>query len=258
MSFCAAIYSYGFSTFVEVEPNFWLIFFGTLSIYLGHRFYKINSNQILIESKRIKWMKSNEMAVRVLLFVSIIAALVLGVKYCLEQPLIILPGALAIVIAIFYVVRVRNKNLRELPYAKVFWVTGVYWLIVICMPGFNKLPVLDLFGQRYYLLQLAFIFGIALLFDIPDIAIDSSTQKTIPQILGEKRSIFLSAFFVSIVPIYWISFSDLNWKIYVLVSCFLVFYAGLLKTKNKEFYLSLFGEAILGLMGIYYLVCATV
>jgi len=258
VSFCAAIYSYGFSRFVHAESDFWLIFSGTLSVYLGHRLYKVKTNQIVIESNRIKWMKSNETAVRVLLFFSIIAAFVLGIKYCLEQPLIILPGNLAILIATFYVVRVRNKNLRELPYAKVFWVTIVYWLIVICLSSFNSSKDLRYFGDGLYLAQFIYIFAIALLFDIPDVAIDSPAQKTIPQLLGEKRSILLSAFLVSIVLVYQVSAFEVNWKLFVLFTCLILFYWGLLLSKQKEFYLSFFGEAILGMMGIYYLVCTTV
>jgi 1,4-dihydroxy-2-naphthoate octaprenyltransferase len=258
VSFCAALYSYGFSRFVHAESDFWLIFSGTLSVYLGHRLYKVKTHQIVIENNRIKWMKSNETAVRVLLFFSIIVALVLGIKYCLEQPLIMFPGALAVLIAIFYVVRVRNKNLRELPYAKVFWVTVVYWLIVICLSSFNSSNDLRFFGDDLYLAQFVYIMAIALLFDIPDVAIDSPAQKTIPQLLGEKRSILLSTFLVSIVLVYQVSVFEVNWKIFVLFICFIVFYWGLLLAKHKELYLSLFGEAILGLMGVYYLVCVTV
>lgn len=258
MSFCAAIYSYGFARFVQAESDFWLIFSGTLSIYLGHRLYKVKTNQIVVESNRIKWMKSNETAVRVLLFFSVTSALVLGIKYCLEQPLIILPGTLAVLIATFYVVRVRSKNLRELPHAKVFWVTIVYWLIVVCLSSFNSSKDLHYFGDELYLMQFIYIFAIALLFDIPDVAIDSPAQKTIPQLLGEKRSIILSAFLVSIVLIYHVFAFGVNGKLFVLVICLILFYWGLLQSKQKEFYLSLFGDAILGMMGIYYLFSATV
>ena len=70
MSLCAAIFSFGIATHLRqaLIPEF--IFFATLFVYTGQRYYKIKKGQIRVETPRILWMKANEFWVKSILRIS--------------------------------------------------------------------------------------------------------------------------------------------------------------------------------------------
>jgi hypothetical protein len=247
------MFSHGFSQMMQAQSHALFVFSGTLFVYLGHRFYKLLNHQIKKESNRILWMKKNKPLVISLLLFSGILTLILGVNYCINHPKITLWGIIALLITIFYVVKIRNKNLREIPYMKNLWVVLVYWFVVVGLTGFS-LPVESQPPFYLYLNQLIYIFAIALLFDIPDIHIDPKDQKTIPQVIGIRASYFLSVA-ASLVFLFYLGLNHgVHWQFISFAMILGLFYFFFRKTKNMELYLSIYGEGILGLLGVYYFV----
>lgn len=255
VSFCAAFYSYGFASAVHSKSAIWLVFTGTLSVYLGHRYYKLKTNQINRESQRIVWMKKQEKLVRAMLVISFVSAIVFGTLICFRQPEILGIGMLSIFIAFFYVVPIGNKNLREISHLKVILVSFVYWLIVIGLTSFNSTKSLAAIPWAIYSIQFLYILAIAMLFDIPDVKIDKPSQRTIPQVFGFNRTLMFSSILILVFIYFQMQFFGVDWKFLVLLGLTILFFVGLIQVKNKEFYLSFFGEAMLGVLGIYYLLC---
>lgn len=245
------MFSHGFSKMMNAQSNALLVFSSTLFVYLGHRFYKLKTNQIIKESNRILWMKSHDGFVKVVLILSAISTLYLGIEYSLQHTHILGWAAVAILITAFYVVKIKNKNLREIPYMKNIWVVLVYWFVVVGLTGFSLPPE---FQPPFYLYinQLIYIFAIALLFDIPDITIDPKDQKTIPQVIGANASMSLSVLATVIFLVYLGYSHGLEWHYFIFVFVLASFYYHLKKTSNLESYLSFYGEGVLGILGVYY------
>lgn len=77
-------------------------------------------------------------------------------------------------------------SLRQVPYLKL-WLIVIVWIIGTCIPPLlAAIPV----GQigLYALMQGAFILALTIPFDLRDMKIDFPEQRTIPQLLGVKRS----------------------------------------------------------------------
>lgn len=228
-----------------------LVFSSTLFVYLGHRYYKLKSKQIKKESNRILWMKRNNTLVLILLVSSALVSAILGIQYCSKHSNIIGWGVVATLITYFYVVRIKNRNLREIPYLKNIWVVLVYWFIVVGLTGFS-LQVEEQPHFYLYINQLLYIFAVAILFDIPDITIDSVDQKTIPQVIGVRASVYLSIIASCCFVVYLGYSNGMNWQFISFTGVLTLFYINFRKTKDMEFYLSFYGDGILGILGLYY------
>jgi 4-hydroxybenzoate polyprenyltransferase len=105
---------------------------------------------------------------------------------------IILLGASALV-SLFYVLPIKNKSLRDIPHLKIHLIS----LICLIAIGFFQLINENDFELKNWLFVGAhyfFILAIAIPFDIRDLQHDNFSQKTIPQVFGERKSKLLSLF----------------------------------------------------------------
>lgn len=250
MSLCAAIFSLGFSHAYHLpESNFWLVFSGTLFVYLGQRYYKIRKNDFSINAKRIEWMNQNPQLVKALLIGSFVVFATLASRYMIHYPKSMLLFGIAGFISIVYVVKIGQWNLREIPFLKVFLVVAAFACITMGLQIQKEHIVFD----NKVIRVLFYIFGLTLLFDIPDRNIDATSNKTFAQVLGVPWTIVFSAFCVSFYFLFKSyhggAFGSAAQAIGALI--LLAFYIQLPKKVDTEFYLSFFGE---GLLCLYFFI----
>ena len=108
-----------------------------------------------------------------------------------------------VLLSLVYVVPLFGKSLRQLPYLKSPLIALVWVVVLFIFPSLNEgISFRALAGpvSSYFL----FFLALTIPFDLRDMQIDSSTQKTLPMVLGEKGSRFLS---VGLIAVYFIYFA---------------------------------------------------
>ncbi len=105
----------------------------------------------------------------------------------------------SILISIFYVLPIKNKSLRDIPYLKIHLISLI-WIIAI--GGFQlvnennfELNNWLFVGAHYF-----YILAVTIPFDIRDLEYDHPKQKTIPQIIGIQKSKMVS---ISLIWVYY-------------------------------------------------------
>ena len=179
----------------NISPLF--IFFATLVSYNFIRYYNISK----INTAFSNWIKSHKIHLILLNLISLIFLIILAFKLELEAYFLLIPFALA---TFFYVVPFtsKNKNLRNTTGLKLFLITISWAGVTVLFPIINNdylftKDVWLMFFQRFI-----FLFAITIPFDIRDLNFDIPEIKTLPQIIGSKKSkyfgsILLLVFFLS-------------------------------------------------------------
>ncbi|MCD6544919.1 MAG: hypothetical protein J7K34_10480 [Flavobacteriaceae bacterium] len=118
--------------------------------------------------------------------------IVLTLKLKYQALLFLIPFALA---TIFYVIpfTLQNKNLRDIAGLKLFLITISWAGVTVLFPIMNNDFLLTkdvwiIFFQRFL-----FLFAVTIPFDIRDLKYDTPEMKTIPQIIGVKKSKLLGS-----------------------------------------------------------------
>lgn len=154
-------------------------FFAVYTVYNGQRIIKTSEGT---QSARLLWTEKNRtwLSVSTVMsaLISICILFFIGINHWLVAILLIATS----LISLFYVLRVNQKNLREIPFLKGHFIAFCWAGIVVAFPALNSLtasfPLSDLIA--FYLL----ILGSSIPFDIRDLLYDRLNQKTIPQVLG--------------------------------------------------------------------------
>jgi hypothetical protein len=247
--------SLGFTTLYHLQTIAPFVFFTTLLVYTGQRYYKMNFTNVLTFTPRIKWMMENKKLVESILAAALIGVIIFGLPLLFATRFNLIIISICAVISVFYVIKIGKKKLREVSGLKVFLITIVYF-IIICILPFQSLKWFQevypsLIFVLFFIFQYLYILGITVLFDIPDITHDDKSLKTLAQIVGIRRTVFYSIFLIIpllIVLIFEAGNSPLTW---IFIAVHIPFYYFLLKNRNNHFYLAFFGEGILGLLGVY-------
>ena len=153
------------------------VFFSVIGIYNFHRLYKFKNNQ-LTESLKI-WVKLNLLAVQLLCFFGILLSsclFMLLLDFELQH-LVLLSSCL--IISLIYII----LKCREFPFLKAFLVALVWTIVLVILPNLMqaKLEI----GNLTFML---FFFALTIPSDARDIKIDHKKMKTLPQLIGKKRS----------------------------------------------------------------------
>jgi hypothetical protein len=153
------------------------VFFSIIGIYNFHRLYKFKNNQ-LNESLKI-WVELNFLTVQLLCFFGILLScclFVLLLNFELQH-LVLLCSCL--LISLIYVV----LKWREFPFLKAFLVALVWTIVLVILPNLMqaKLEI----GNFTFML---FFYALTIPSDARDIKMDHKKMKTLPQLIGKKRS----------------------------------------------------------------------
>ena len=224
-----------------------MVFCFTFFTYNGQRLYRLRQKIVDPEKigDRLKWVIKHQKSLTISTLLLGLTGLSLTYYIGLYCWLLLIPmGA----ISIFYVVPIipfyqKSPSLRNLPYHKIFLIGFVWSLIIIGLPMLDNssLPKLNLNILFALFQNLFFVVAITLPFDIRDLSFDlSNNLKTIPQLLGVKKTIALSEilltasivllYFLEIKSVYFIGLS-IGYAITMLVILFT-------KENRKELFFS--------------------
>ena len=160
----------------------------TFSIYNLQRIVKLKEAR---NSPWMLWVGMNKKLIFILTFTSTaLAAYLILLRIGFDWnwwPL----HLLFLLISMFYVVRIGNRNLRELPFLKSLLIGASWAYVLYAFPLLN-----EKLNPNPILLSALFVYVFALTipFDIRDIALDSPKQRTLPQVFGVKRAKMLAVF----------------------------------------------------------------
>lgn len=195
---CAAFATWQTFIIIQKPVNLNLIalaFFGTLATYNFQRLIKISKYQ-KFENSRRTWVLDNKKTIWAITFVSFLLSIVFFLEIVSLEIIIFL--AIGILLAIFYAVKPGFGliRLRDIPFAKTFFVGLVWSIISAGIPSvFYHLPTQTI--AAIMLQQFLFITAITIPFDIRDIEMDKvHGVKTFATHFGENATKYLSMAFL--------------------------------------------------------------
>lgn len=155
------------------------------------------------------------------------------------------------IISLFYVLKLRSKNLREIPFLKIHLVSLV---CTIASGVFVLINESDFSLKKWFFVAIHYLYFVAVTipFDIRDIKYDDPNQKTIPQLLGLKKAkivslILLLIYLVSVILIQTILIQNFAFLISIILTFVLI---STIHEKRHEFYYSGLIEGLIILAGL--------
>lgn len=182
---CFAGMVYGLNHHFGINDNAWYTLFafsGTLTAYQFHRLIRLHQfREHISTSERLVWMLRHRL---LLLILFGLGALGSCISLWMIQPELqqLLWLGIAGVIILLYPLRlplIRN-GMRGVPFLKIVLIAGI-WMISALFPLVGKMP------HELWIAALLVFFATAaqvIPFDIRDIAYDTASMRTIPQVLG--------------------------------------------------------------------------
>jgi 4-hydroxybenzoate polyprenyltransferase len=180
------------------HPYLFIIFFATMLEYNFHRLITLLTRKKTLESDKHTWLRNNLTSFYILMGISVVGffvAVFFAKKIVIET---LLPIG---IITIFYslpIFKTKAKlfRLREVSILKIVLISAVWALSTVLLPviqfekDFDKTTILWMLVER-----MLFVFAITIPFDIRDMQSDKDAHlKTIPLLVGEKKSIQLAVF----------------------------------------------------------------
>ncbi|MCL6295080.1 hypothetical protein [Jejuia spongiicola] len=211
-----------------------------------------------IETKTawLKWVYQHR---KIIFFLSISSGIISGYLFfkLLNKvtPIVVLLFILAIMISLFYVIKIKGRSLRELPYVKIHSIALTWTLVIVSFPILNEniydLDILLIFIPANYI----YFVAVAIPFDIRDLKHDSLTQRTIPQVVGIRNSKLISILLlISTALGIGIVFPNiLNTLTFVIALSTQITLIVLTTVNRQEIYYSLLIDGAIALLGISYL-----
>lgn len=180
--------TWGFCEFVHL-PSALLYgifaFFGTFCIYNFQRLVK--NKQQSNTSAHNQWVEKNFKVVCVSIILSLIGMIYVLSELIRWNPTLIALSISATLICVFYIVRIRGKNLREIPFIKIHLISGIWVFVISIFPLLNE-QNFELNNWIFGIAHYGYFLAICIPFDIRDMGYDSPQQKTIPHILGVQSA----------------------------------------------------------------------
>ena len=231
----AAFLSAGF--LYDAGVGNWLIygvfnFFSVLFVYNFHRIYKATFSKV--RTPLLEWVFNNKGFVFYLLSISLLTCLALFTVLWKGKIALLLLFGTMVLLSLVYVVPLFGKSLRQLPYLKSPLIALVWVVVLFIFPSLNEgISFRALVGpvSSYFL----FFLALTIPFDLRDMQIDPSTQKTLPMVLGEKGSRFLSVGLIAVYFIYFAVFNEnLRYNVFFISSILFLFFLLFTSKRGKS------------------------
>jgi len=168
-------------------------FFSTIAVYNGQRLFKASKTPA---TEWLRWVHKNQRGIfLVVVFASTLSLLTFIQLQQLDWRTFALLSISGL-ISIFYVLKIRGVNMREIPYLKIHLIAFTWVVVLLIFPILNEkvnvqiLPI----AIAHYL----YVVAISIPFDIRDLRFDNPSQKTIPQLLGVISSKILAFFLLGL------------------------------------------------------------
>lgn len=166
----------------------------------------------------------------------------------------------SLIISFLYVVKIRNISLREVPYLKIHLIALVctisVGLIILMNENHMDRSNFSLTNCAFVLAHYFYFLAITIPFDIRDLKYDSPTLKTIPQVVGIRKTRMLSLFLFVLYLTILVLFKTTIYKNPAFIITSLLTLILLVKSNEKrpDFYFSGVVEGSIFMMGLSYLV----
>ncbi|MBK8504535.1 MAG: UbiA family prenyltransferase [Saprospiraceae bacterium] len=225
-------------------PYPFFIFFATLFLYSAHRIIGFTKLGRTHPNRRMSVIIEFQLHIIIYAVISFTAMLAICCQLSFKViENLLFPGLLALL----YVLPIFNnqKRIRDLPYVKLFIIGLVWTWVCVVIP--LKDENINLSGQHWLIIieKCLFIIAITIPFDIRDLRIDQLHEiKTIPTILGPKKSIILS---ITLLLLAWMGMSfnylllNLNYGVWLALSISYLFsmvVVGVSKEGSHDYYFS--------------------
>ncbi len=220
-------------------------FFGVFTVYNFQRIYKAKKGSSTM------WLSWVNQRTSVLTFLTVVSGLCLCLimLYVEIQFLSIFLLGFAAFVSLFYVIPVRAKSLRELPFIKSLLISIVWVTATVIFPlRNNQIPLL----QNFWEITAFFVYFFALTIpsDLRDMTIDSSDLKTLPQLIGPKQSKWVVALLLTTFALV-ININYSTWLFWLPVFIQLVLVIRI-KNKSADTYFALIDACISGVGVLYF------
>ena len=160
-------------------------FFSTFAVYNGQRLIKS------AETKRTPWLDWVRRNTRILY--ALVCGALIGTTLSLMSighltfSSLVMIGIVGVV-SVFYVVKIKGINMREIAHLKIHIIALAWALALILFPALNE--GVELTEQLIWtvMAHYVYIIGVTIPFDIRDLKFDRIHQQTIPQVIGVKAA----------------------------------------------------------------------
>jgi hypothetical protein len=246
---CAFVFSHGIHenspVFLEFSTAIALAVFG---VYNAHRLLKFHQSKLTIEMSA--WLSKNLLAIRSFVVFGLALSCVLFIHiFSLFSSAIFLLG-ITLLLSAFYSGLFSYFILREIPFLKALLVT-ISWFIVLVY-------ISKSYGHNFQYIDFSFLilfYALTLPSDLKDIKFDPASFKTIPQLIGSKKSLFLFNVLMALFLLLNCINGRLNLFYSISILLFLILLTRYYLLKSSSFRLELFDFSLV-LVGLGFLFSA--
>jgi hypothetical protein len=251
----AGVLSFGWCSYLNLDDALMfsgLMIFSVCSVYNAHRIYKCERK--LSQPEMNDWYAENKAYVKMICFITLLLSFVLLsiLKLSLSQYIFMGIGAL---FSTWYVVPIFSFRLREISLLKAPLVALVWTGILIAFPQLESVHV-TLDFMAFALAFFCYFLTLTIPFDIRDLSLDATKQKTIPMVLGVAKSRWLAILLIGISALIIVNINQNSWLMFLLIPSYAitaVFIFATNEDRKDVFYAGL--DATMVLVGIaFYLV----
>lgn len=243
----------------QFHPYLFIVFFATFLEYNLTRFIVLVLYQMPLVHPSDQWVNKHRYLFYTTFLIAVVGLVIslLNAKQVVQLSLIPITAITILYTLPFLKLKQLNLNLRKVPFLKIFLIMMVWAFSTIMLPIIQMEHWVDWKATCLLLLERLFFIGaLAILFDLRDVALDHKMGlKTIPIILGEKKSILLSnglllLFLIDSLIYYWYS-STLFLMPAAFISFFIVLYLiNYFKLKMNPHYHAIYLDGAILLHGL--------
>jgi len=199
----AALFAYQSTVIMGTEGRFVSAFVGvaTFFIYNFQRSVKLEKDGHYRSAGRNNWLLREAKTIKKFGIIGAAACFMMALFLNIQDWILL---AVPAIFSIFYALPLSwNKKkltaFRELPYLKIYLIAFTWMVSCVALPLVHE-HNWDIFnyGAFWWLMGEGFLFimAITIPFDIRDLKYDSRSQKTIPQLFGQRGALYLAALFL--------------------------------------------------------------
>ena len=252
MALSSGILSAGFCYSHQIENWLWygiLTFLSTLAVYNGQRLFKAKSK---FKTPWLSWVKENKKLIGLGTLFSLSGACLIFLKVWNFNWLSFILLSLSGIISILYVVRIKGRNMRELPYLKIHLIALTWTAVIIAFPIINE--GLEIENSIVLLAHYCYVLAVTIPFDIRDLKYDDTTHNTIPQTIGIRPSKALSLVLLIMFGLLMVSAENTLKTNCLFLGSILVqmFLVGFMNEKRSDLYCAGLIDGAIAFLGVSY------
>ncbi len=183
-------------------PFILISFFGTLSLYSFQRLVGVMKKEMKdYPGERLQWNFKNKSLLIVIILFSVFPLGYAFFQITLCGKVVLMAAGFLSLIYSSPILPMKGKfiRLRDIPVVKIFFIALVWTMVCVLLPMFGSL---DFYGREVIIFSIGevcwsvviflMIFAITIPFDIRDIEFDATSIRSLPMIIGEKKSVRLA------------------------------------------------------------------